>query len=150
VQGMPEELSFIWQRCAGHAYALVLCSALVHLSNISLDILLNSPDYRPLWSGDVIANLIIAIHYFLNPTQNAIINALSLFHEPVSKVGIFVTITGETIADQKQNERADVVGAFEQELQLLAHLGVIQTLFGVTDAFCYTLHPLMRQYTLEH
>jgi tetratricopeptide (TPR) repeat protein len=75
---------------------------------------------------------------------------LSLFHEPVSKAGIFVTITGETITDQKQNEQADIVGAFEQELQLLAHLGVIQTLFSVTNTFCYTLHPLMRQYTLEH
>lgn len=150
VQGKPEEISFIWQRCAGHAYALVLCSALVYLSNISLDILLNSPDYRPLWSGDVIANLIIAIHYFLNPTQNAIIHALSLFHEPVPKAGIFVTITGESISAQKQNEQADVVGAFEKDLQLLVHLGVIQTLFSATNTFCYTLHPLLRQYTLEH
>jgi tetratricopeptide (TPR) repeat protein len=150
VQGKPEEISFIWQRCAGHAYALVLCSALVHLSNISLDILLNSPDYRPLWSGDVIANLIIAIHYFLNPTQNAIVHALSLFHEPVPKAGIFITITGETITAQKQNEQADVVGVFEQELQLLTHLGIIQTLFSATNTFCYTLHPLLRQYTLEH
>lgn len=150
VQGTPEEVSFIWQRCAGHVYALVLCSALVHLSNISLDHLLNSPDYRPLWSGDVIANLIIAIHYFLNPTQNAIVHALSLFHEPVPKAGIFVTITGETISTQKQNEQADIVGAFEQELHLLTHLGIIQTLFNATNDLCYTLHPLLRQYTLEH
>jgi tetratricopeptide (TPR) repeat protein len=150
VQGTPEEVSFIWQRCAGHAYALVLCSALVHLSNLSLDHLLNSPDYRPLWSGDVIANLIIAIHYFLNPTQNAIVHALSLFHEPVPDAGIFVTITGETIATQRQNKQADIVGVFEQELQLLTHLGIIQTLFNATNVPCYTLHPLLRQYTLEH
>ncbi|HEX9133186.1 MAG TPA: hypothetical protein VF844_12915 [Ktedonobacteraceae bacterium] len=36
VQGMPEELSLIWQRCAGHVFGLVLFSALCALSGFSL------------------------------------------------------------------------------------------------------------------
>ncbi|GCF07452.1 tetratricopeptide repeat protein [Dictyobacter arantiisoli] len=150
IQGRPEEITYIWQRCAGHAYALVLCSALIHLSKFSLDHLLNSPDYRPLWSGDVTANLIIAIHYFLNPTQNAIVHALSLFYEPVPKEGIFMTITGEELQNQRKSGHAEVVAAFEQEMQLLTQYGLIQAVMNASNHPCYTLHPILRQYTLEH
>ncbi|GCE18221.1 tetratricopeptide repeat protein [Dictyobacter kobayashii] len=150
VHGTPEEISFVWQRCAGHVYALVLCSALIHLSGMSLSHLLNSPDYRPLWSGDVTANLIIAIHYFLNPTQNAVIHALSLFHEPVTQAGIFMTITGDTIESQQERGQEDVLTAFEHELKLLTQIGVIQIVMNADNMLAYTLHPLLRQYTLEH
>ncbi|GHO86891.1 tetratricopeptide repeat protein [Dictyobacter formicarum] len=150
VYGTSEEFSFVWQRCTGHTYALVLCSALIQLGGISLNLLLNSPDYRPLWSGDVIANLIIAIHYFLNPTQNAIVHALSLFHEPVSQEGIFMTITGDTIESQQRQGQENVISAFEHELKLLTQVGVIQVVEYNDHTPGYTLHPLLRQYTLEH
>ena len=61
VQGSPQELSLVWQRCAGHAFALVLFCALVNLSGIALSYLLNSPDYQPLWAGDVTFQLIAAV-----------------------------------------------------------------------------------------
>src|SRR5450432_171180 len=48
VQGSPEELSLVWQRCAGHVFALLLFNALIALSGISLSYLLTSPDYQPL------------------------------------------------------------------------------------------------------
>jgi hypothetical protein len=53
VQGAYEELSLTWQRCGGHAFALVVFSALMKLSGLSLSYLLNAPEYQPLWSGEV-------------------------------------------------------------------------------------------------
>ncbi|GCE04399.1 tetratricopeptide repeat protein [Dictyobacter aurantiacus] len=150
VHGTPEEISFVWQRCAGHAYTLVLCSALIHLSGISLNQLLNAPEYRPLWAGDVITNLIIAIHYFLNPTQNAVIHALSLFHEPVPQEGIFMTITGDTIESQQRQGQEHIITAFERELQTLTCVGVIQLVANKNNTPTFALHPLLRQYILEH
>ncbi|MBE3558650.1 MAG: AAA family ATPase, partial [Ktedonobacteraceae bacterium] len=32
VQGSPDDLSLLWQRCSGHVFALVLCGALTRLS----------------------------------------------------------------------------------------------------------------------
>ncbi|GER87385.1 hypothetical protein KDW_15470 [Dictyobacter vulcani] len=150
VKGTPEEISSVWQRCAGHAYALVLCSALIQLGGIPLTQLLNSQEYRPMWSGDVMANLIIAIHYFLNSTQNPIVHALSLFHKPIIKDGIFMTITGESVEAQHQQGNLELLGSIEYELNQLARLGIIQIVTDDDDQPAYTLHPLLRQYTIEH
>ena len=152
-QGSPEELSLLWQRCAGQVFALVLCSAVIQLSGFPLDYLLNTPEYKPLWSGDVTLNLIIAVHYFLTPTQSAIMHALSLFHEPVPKEGIFMTITGGTMAEQRQSGYGESVTIFETELSRLVQYGLSQPVANneyTAQPPNYTLHPLLRQHMLEH
>ncbi|HYX49819.1 MAG TPA: AAA family ATPase, partial [Ktedonobacteraceae bacterium] len=80
IQGSPEELSFIWQRCAGHVFALILFGALISLSGFSLSYLLNSPDYAFMWNGDVTFNLIGTAINFLNPIQRTILRTLCLFN----------------------------------------------------------------------
>ncbi|HZS77172.1 MAG TPA: tetratricopeptide repeat protein [Ktedonobacteraceae bacterium] len=144
ISGSPQELSLVWQRCAGHAYALVLFVALSSLSGYSLSYLLNSPDCLPLWNGDVTLNIIHAISTFLNPIQRAILRALCLFSEPVPLDGIITATTGD-------GTTVDTL-AFERELQTLARLSLVQLLpqeyTGSQPQ--YSLHALLRQYFLEH
>ena len=153
IQGSQEELSLVWQRCSGHVFALVLCSALRQLSDHPLSHLLHAPEYKPMWGGDVTLNLITAVHYFLTPTQNAILHALSLFHEPASKEGIFMTIADDTMSNQRKRGDSNAVVIFENELNRLVQLGLISPIAqslqpdGPPD---YTLHPLLRQHILEH
>lgn len=152
-QGSLEDLSTVWQRSAGQVFALVLCSTLLQLCGFPLNYLLNTPEYKPLWSGDVISNLIVAVHYFLTPTQSAIMHALSLFYEPASKEGIFMTITGETLAAQQHSGYADSIAIFENELSRLLQYGLIQAVVNNVQPDSppnYTLHPLLRQYITEH
>ncbi len=95
VQGSPEELSLVWQRCAGHVFALLLFNALISLSGISLSYLLTSPDYQPLWSGEVTFQLINSVYQYLNPLQYALMRTLGLFNEPVPLQGIIMALLGK-------------------------------------------------------
>jgi tetratricopeptide (TPR) repeat protein len=144
VQGSPQELSLVWQRCAGHAFSLVLFCALVNLSGIALSYLLNSPDYQPLWAGDVMFQLITSVHHYLNPLQFVLMRALSLFTEPVPLAGIVIGIMGEAGSDSQMQT------PFELELAILARLSLIQVSLDAAGENCYMLHPLLRQYMLEH
>lgn len=145
VRGSPKELSLIWQRCGGHAFALVLFSALVHLSGIALSYLLDAPDYQPMWAGEVTLHIIAALYQFLNPVQYALMQALSFFHEPVSLQGIIMTMTGNSSsAEIELRKRCG------QELQILIGLSLVQTMTHASGAIGYLLHPLLRQYILEH
>ncbi|SRR6266487_259037 len=146
VQGSPEELSLVWQRCAGHAFALVLFCALVNLSGIALSYLLNSPDYQPLWAGEVTFQLLASIHYYLNPLQFVLMRALSLFTEPVPLEGVIMAIMGSDASGADRHPP----GPFEHELSVLAHLSLVQVSLDATGEHCYILHPLLRQYMLEH
>src|SRR5438876_5999451 len=107
VQGSPEELSLVWQRCAGHVFALILFNALVSLSGISLSYLLNSPDFKPLWSGEVTFQLINSLYQYLNPLQYTLMRTLSLFNEPVPLEGIIMSIMGKNY--QSDNTEANAV-----------------------------------------
>ena len=150
VQGAYEELSLVWQRCAGHTFSLVLFSVLLRLSGLSLSYLLNSPDYQPLWSGEVPLHLISAVYHCLNPIQRTLMKILSLFNEPVPTKGLFMAIAGE---DPHMN-----VPLFEQELAHLVQLSLVRQGTGVQDALAsastpaptYSLHPLMSHYVQTH
>ena len=150
VQGAYEELSLVWQRCAGHTFSLVLFSVLLRLSGLSLSYLLNSPDYQPLWSGEVPLHLISAVYHCLNPIQRTLMKILSLFNEPVPTKGLFMAIAGE---DPHMN-----VPLFEQELAHLVQLSLVRQGTGVQDALAsastpaptYSLHPLMSYYVQTH
>lgn len=144
VSGSPEELSLVWQRCSGHVFALLLCSALLRLSGIPLATLLNSPDYQALWAGEVVSHLITGIYHHLNPIQYALIRTLSLFSEPVPSRGIIMTIAGNDSANASSH------AAFERELNRLVQANIVQPAFDRSGVACYTLHPLLRQYVLEH
>ena len=146
VQGSPEELSLVWQRCAGHAFALVLFCALVNLSGISLSYLLISPDYQPLWSGEVMFQMIASVHYHLNPLQFMLMRALSLFTEPVPLEGIVVAILGDNAGNFGKHPQSP----FALETSNLVRLSLIQVTLNATGENCYILHPLLRQYMLEH
>src|SRR5579883_861436 len=148
IKGSPEELSFVWQRCMGNVFALILFHALLQLSGISLSYVLVSPDYQAMWAGDVAANLTASVYYFLNPIQRAIMHVLSLFYEPVPLEGIVMTITGNangTTPGSSYNFKT-----FEREIELLRHAGLVQLVSNSTGVANYTVHSLMRQYVLEH
>jgi tetratricopeptide (TPR) repeat protein len=142
VQGSPEELSLIWQRCAGHVFGLVLFSALCALSGFSLSYLLNSPDYAPMWNGDVTLNLIGTVYDFLNPIQRTLLRSLALFSEPVPVEGVIIAITGEDTA-------AVDIAAFERELGVLTSFALAQQFSHGNGKSSYFLHPLLRQYVTE-
>ncbi|HTI14037.1 MAG TPA: tetratricopeptide repeat protein [Dictyobacter sp.] len=150
VEGEAENLSAVWQRCSGHVYDLVLFSALTHLSHLTANLLLEAPEYKPMWSGDVTNKLIIAVYHFLNPTQNAIVHALSLFHEPTPKEGVIMTITGNTVTFLHQNNNDQAIRDIEQELGTLTQLGLIQPSIHMSGLPSFSLHPLFRQHIIEH
>ncbi len=146
VKGTREELSLVWQRCTGHVFALVLFSALMQLSNTPLDVLLNAPSYQALWAGDVTANLLAGVCYYLAPVQATLVNALSLFTVPAPAEGIIMTITGSGSGGQY----GQMVPIFEREISRLSSLGLLQPMLNASGMPCYTLHPLLRQYLQEH
>jgi len=142
IRGSYEELSVIWQRCGGHSFALVLFSVLFKLSGLSLSYLLNSPDYQSLWTSEVPLRLIAAIYQHLNPIQHILMRALSLFSEPVPAQGPFMAIMGEKPAAN--------LPLFEQELAFLTRLALVQQSLNKQNVPRYALHPLFRQYIVEH
>ncbi len=142
VQGSYEELSLIWQRCAGHAYSLVLFCTLYKLSRFPAGYFLHSPECRYLWNGEVTLQLVAATYRFLNPIQHALLRTLSVYAEPVPLQGILALISAE--------QPGIDTTAYEQELHaLLQHSLVLQTENRHKIA-CYWLHPLLQQYVLEH
>jgi len=145
VQGSPEELSLVWQRCAGHIFALLLFNALVSLSGISLSYLLTSPDYKPLWSGEVTFQLISSVHQYLNPLQYALMRSLSLFNEPVPLQGIVMSLLGKNSAGKQPPYEI-----FEREIGILSELSLVQRSVNLVGVICYLLHPLLRQFMLEN
>ncbi len=143
VQGSPEELSLIWQRCAGHVFGLVLFSTLSTMSGFSLSYLLNSPDYIPMWNGDVTFNLIGSVNNFLNPIQRTILRSLCLFSEPVPVEGMIIATTGQ---DNSTLER-DI---FERDLSVLTSFALVQRYPQGDGRSSYFLHLLLRQFVKEH
>jgi tetratricopeptide (TPR) repeat protein len=143
IQGSPEELSFIWQRCAGHVFALVLFSALISLSGYSLSYLLNSPDYAFMWNGDVTFNLIGTAINFMNPIQRTILRTLCLFDEPVPVDGLIIATTG-------QDNAALDTPTFDRELGALTGLALVQHFAEDNGSSSYYLHQLLRHYIQEH
>ncbi|QBD79944.1 ATP-binding protein [Ktedonosporobacter rubrisoli] len=140
----PEQLSLIWQRCAGHVFALVLFCAVVHLSGISISYLLDSSEYQPMWAGEVTQNLLTAIYHFLSPIQYVLMRTLSLFHEPVPLRGIATAITGNGATTQVS------IAEIEKELETLTSLALVRVTVDVFNIASYDLHPLIREYILEH
>jgi tetratricopeptide (TPR) repeat protein len=147
VVGTPQELSLVWQRCAGHVYALVLFSVLSALSGFAMSYLLDSPDYAPMWSGEVTANLVRAASYFLNPVQRTLMCALCLFSEPAPIEGIMMAIMGENAAI---DEKGDRLFTFERELGVLTSLSLVQSSSDGKGERNYILPLLPRQFMLAH
>jgi tetratricopeptide (TPR) repeat protein len=160
VQGAYEELSLVWQRCAGHTFSLVLFSALLRLSGLSLSYLLNSPDYQRLWSGEVPFHLMSAVYHCLNPIQRTLMKVLSLFSEPVPANGLFMVIAGEDPnllpANNEGMPLAGTQGTFEKELAHLVQLSLVRQGTNIQDiptsasASVYYLHPLLSYYVQSH
>ncbi len=142
VQGSYEELSLLWQRCAGHAYSLVLFSTLHKLSRFPLGYFLHSPESQPLWNGEVTPNLVEAIYRFLNPIQSTLLRALSVFAEPAPPEGIQAIVTAERLTID--------IATIEKELQSALELSLVQQTVNRHNVQCYWLHPILQQYVLEH
>ena len=147
VVGGHQELSLVWQRCAGHVYALLLFSVLSVQSGFALSYLLDSPDYAQMWRGEVIFNLLRAVSYFLNPVQRTLMRALCLFSEPVPMQGILMAILGGHADVDANRNRADT---FERELAILTRLSLVQQFSDEGGEQYYILHTLPRQFMLAH
>jgi tetratricopeptide (TPR) repeat protein len=139
VQGSPEELSFIWQRCAGHVFALILFSVLSALSGFSMSYLLNSPDYAPMWNGNVTFNLMGTVMNFLNPIQRTILRTLCLFNEPVPVDGLIIATTGH-------DDSALDIPTFDRELAALTGFALVQHYAQDNGSSSFFLHQLLRHY----
>ncbi len=146
VKGAPDELTLVWERCAGHVFALLLYGSLVKLSGIAPGYLLLAEEHQSLWSGDISTNLLAMLHHYLSPLQKQLLRCLSLFSEPVPLEAIASTISG----DKKSTSSSDHFYAqIGQELQTLLSLSLVQSLQDTTlDAF-FSLHPLVSQFAQE-
>src|SRR5437763_8664152 len=82
------------------------------------------------------------MYQHLTPIQHILMRALSLFSEPVPAQGLFMAIMGEKPAAN--------LPLFEQELAFLLPLVLVQQSFNKQDVPCYALHPLFRQYIIDH
>jgi tetratricopeptide (TPR) repeat protein len=145
VRCTPEQLSLIWQRCTGNVFSLVLFSALVQVSELPIDTLLNADEFKPMWGGDVIVNLITGIYHYLNTTQRTILYILSVFNDPTPLEGVIATIAAYNTADQPL-----VPATCERELLRFVQFGLVQPVFDTSGTLCYTVHSLLRQYIPEH
>lgn len=144
VMGLQQDLSAVWQRCSGHVHSLLMFSALKSLSGLSLHYLLNSPQYTILWEGNIAQNLVEAVLGFLNPVQMSLVRALCLFREAAPLAGITEVVTGE-----RARLEADLQ-LFEQEMQNLVALGLVDQLERHDGETGYLLHNILSQYVLSH
>ncbi|MDQ2902671.1 MAG: tetratricopeptide repeat protein [Chloroflexota bacterium] len=142
LQGSYEELSLVWQRCGGHVFALILFCALFNLSKLSLSYLLNSPDYQPLWSGEVTLHMIDAVYRCLTPVQCIVLRALCLFGESPPLEGIVMTVAGDPAAPS--------TSLIEHEIGVLMQLSLVQQTRDEAGTYTHDLHSLLRHYMLEH
>jgi len=109
---------------------------------LSLSYMLNSTDCQPLWNGEVTKNLIATVYHYLNPIQRTLMRTVCLFDERVLAQGLFTAIMGE-------NPTANL-SLFEQELDMLAQLALVQQGENGQGQLSYSLHPLFRAYVFEH
>jgi tetratricopeptide (TPR) repeat protein len=144
VMGLQQDLLSVWQRCSGHAYTLILFGALKSLSGLSLHYLLNSPAYQILWDGDITRNLVEATVSALNPVQMSLVRALCLFREAAPLVGITQVVTSE------RAHRASDPKVYEQEMNNLAALGLVEHIGRYDGEVGYQLHELLSKYLLSH
>ncbi|MHB8600540.1 MAG: tetratricopeptide repeat protein [Ktedonobacteraceae bacterium] len=145
VQGSYEDVSLVWQRCAGHVYSLVLFSTLYKLSRFPPGYFLHAPECHYLWNGEVTPHLVAAVYRYLNPVQRTLMRALSIFAEPVPLKAITTIITAE--------QHACDTAAYQKELATLLQLALVRQTVKRQDAQdtpCYWLHPLLHQYSIEH
>jgi tetratricopeptide (TPR) repeat protein len=142
VTGSQEEVSFLWQRCGGHTFALVVTCALVRLSGLALSNLLNAPEHQSLWSGDVTYSLISLLHSNFNPIQRTLMRTLSLFTEPVPAQGLFTAIMGVN--------PTVTLPLFEEELLQLTQLALVQQTVNKQRETCFSVHSHLRQYITKH
>ncbi|HCI78741.1 MAG TPA: hypothetical protein DHW02_03535 [Ktedonobacter sp.] len=144
-----EELSMIWQRCSGLVFALVLFCALVHVSDVTPTTLLHSNEYQALWQGDVLTNLIALLFRRVTLMQRHMLRGLSLFDEPVPQSAVMATMSnGNQSLDKVYGEQ--FINRFNRELQTLAQLSVLQVVSLPDKEMRFALHPVLRQYILEH
>ncbi|MGH2480860.1 MAG: tetratricopeptide repeat protein, partial [Ktedonobacteraceae bacterium] len=144
VMGMQQDLSAAWQRCSGHPYSLLMFSVLRNLSGLSLNYLLNSPMYQILWEGNIAQNLVEAVVSFLNPIQISLMRALCLFREAAPLSGLIEVSTGERVRQGGDGP------LFEQEMNNMAALGLVEQIGRYDGATGYLLHPILHQYLLGH
>ena len=149
IHASSEELSMVWQRCSGHVFALVLFCALVHISGVTSTTLLHSNEYQAVWQGDVLTNLVSLLSRRLNLMQRQMMRGLSLFNEPVPSYAIIATMSnGNQPLDDVYG--GQFTNRFNRELQTLTQLSVFQTISLPNKEMRFTLHPVLRQYILEH
>ena len=144
--GMQQDLSTAWQRCSGHAYSLLMFSALRNLSGLSLNYLLNSPMYQILWEGNIAQNLVEAVVSFLNPIQISLVRALCLFREAAPLSGLIEVSTGERVRQEQEGDGP----LFEQEMNNMVALGLVEQMGRYDGATGYLLHPILHRYLLDH
>ena len=147
IQGTPEELSLVWQRCGGHVFALLLFCSVVELSGIAPGYLLLAPEHQGLWNGEVASNILTMLSHYLPQTQKQVLRSASFFSEPASLQAIAMAIRETHTSIQASDAFYAQVG---QELQALVRLTVVQMIQDSTLDVFFILHPLVRQFAQEH
>ncbi len=137
VQGSYEDLSLVWQRCAGHAYSLVLFSTVYKLSRFPLGYFLHAPECHYLWNGEVTPRLVAAVYRYLNPVQRTLMRALSIFAEPVPFKAIAAIITAE-------QQQAYDTATYQKELSTLLQLALVRQTVKRPDTQDAEIHRISR------
>ena len=135
VKGTEEDLQNAVKRCKGHGYALDLLASLLDENKLSLSTLLKDPNYTQLWDNDIATNLLDAIYkQRLNDEQREIIQALSIYREPVPQDAILPLVS--------DTAKTNIVTRF-RTLQS-------QQLVQVVEGGHRQLHPIVAIYAQHH
>lgn len=99
VKGTQEELQQAVERCKGHSLSLSLLASLLDENRLSLSTLLKDPNYTQLWDDDIATNLLDKIYKErLNDEQRELIQAYSIYREPVPQEAILPLLSDNTKA----------------------------------------------------
>ncbi len=138
VEGKDEELQQVVAYCDGHIYALTLCASLVRHHHLTLSTLLNDPSYVRLWTGNVARNLLDSIfQQQLEPLQREVLQAFSVFREPVPLNAIYAILDpGKRVS--------------HMQIQFAVEALLIQHLLQTVGEGAYQLHAIVASYAREH
>jgi tetratricopeptide (TPR) repeat protein len=150
ITGSQEELSLIWQRCAGHVFSLVLFCAVVRVSGLSPSTLLFTDNYQYVWRDDVVQQLVTLFYQHLNALQRQVLRVLSLFTEPIPVSTIVATMSNEQAALPDLQTNESFMNRFKQELRVLTQCSVLQIVLVAQQEPCFELHAVVRRYVIAH
>lgn len=138
IKGTEEELHTAVERCAGHAFALILLTSLLQKRSLSLTTLFKDQENTQLWTGDIARNLLDTIYTRqLNEEQRTILVAFSIYREP-RPLGAVLTVMNSAHNMPRAQMELDLDALLAQHLVQASGEGLFQ------------LHTIVADYAKSH